>query len=113
MKLSGDRAIPSLKHGPDVRKEGIIAARVSSHTVDIRGGAVEFGPVRVLQTDAEVQPWPERRAAVAEWQIGELEDPAGAVWASGESAVKRRIRGATDRNAPGGQAPSTVIYVGS
>jgi hypothetical protein len=66
IKHSGDRAIPPLKHGPDVRKEGIIAARVSSHTVDIRGGAVEFGPVRILQTDAEIQPWPKRRTPMAE-----------------------------------------------
>ena len=54
IKLSGDRAIPSLKHGPDVRKEGIIAARISPHPVNIRGRPVKFGPVRILEADASI-----------------------------------------------------------
>lgn len=43
-----------LKHCPDVGKEGVVGVRVSSHAVDVRGSAVEFSPVRVLQADAKI-----------------------------------------------------------
>jgi hypothetical protein len=43
------------------------------HAVDIRCGPTEFVPVGILQADTEIQPWPKRRAAVAERQIGKLE----------------------------------------
>jgi hypothetical protein len=33
--------------------------------VDVGGGSVKFGPVRILQTDPEIQPWPKCGAAVA------------------------------------------------
>ena len=99
------------EHSPDVRKERFVVARVSPHAVDIRGGPVKFVPVRVLQADTEIQPRPERRATVAEWQIGKLNDLAGAVRAPGESAVKRRIRGPANRDPPGGETPRTVINI--
>ena len=86
------------EHSPDVCKERIVVVRISSHPVDIRGGPVKFVPVRILQAETEIQPWPERRATVAEWQIGKLKDVAGAVRAPGESAVKRRISGAANRD---------------
>ena len=47
------------EHRPDVCKERIVVARVSPDTVVIRGGPVKFGPVRILQADTEIQPWPE------------------------------------------------------
>ena len=97
------------EHRPDVPKEGIVAAGVSSHAVDIRCRSVEFGPMSVLQADAEIQPWPEPRAAVTEWQIGEFEDPAGAVRAATKGAVKRRVSGAANRHPTRGQAPGLVI----
>jgi hypothetical protein len=40
--------------GPDVCKESIVVARVSSHAVDIRGGPIKFGPARILQADTEI-----------------------------------------------------------
>jgi hypothetical protein len=46
------------EHGPDIDKERVVGGGTSPGTVDIRGRAVEFGPARVLQADAEVQPWP-------------------------------------------------------
>ena len=98
---------------PYIEEERIVVARVSPHAVDIRGGPVEFGPVRILQTDAKIEPWPKRRAAVAEWQIGKLENPAGAVRTSGKSAVKRRIRSAANRDPPGSKAPRSVIDIGT
>jgi hypothetical protein len=73
----------------------------------------QFGPVRILQADPEIQPWPKRRASVAEWQIGKLEDPAGAVRASTECAVKCCISCAANRDPPGGEAPRLVIDVRS
>ena len=99
------------EHSPDVGKERIVVVRVSPHTVDICGGPVKFVPVRILQADTEIQPWPERRATVAEWQIGKLEDVAGAVRAPGEGAVKCRIRGASNRDPPGGKTPRTVVDI--
>ena len=87
-----ERAILPSEHRPDVGEEGIVAAGVSSHTIDIRRGPVEFVPVRILQADAEIKPRPKLWAAAAEWQIGKLEDVAGAVRASGEGAVKRLHR---------------------
>jgi len=95
-----ERATLPSEHSPDVCEEGVVAARVSPHTVDVRGGAVEFGPVRILQADTEAQPGPERWAAVAEWQGGKLKNPTGAVWAPGKRAVKRRIRGAAIPSLP-------------
>jgi hypothetical protein len=91
------------EHGPNVDKERVVSVCVSSHAVDIRGGAVEFGPVRVLQTDAEIQPWPKRRPSVAERQIGEIEDPASTVRASCRRTVQCRVGGAADRHPSGGQ----------
>jgi hypothetical protein len=104
---------PQLKHRPDVCEKGIVVARVSPHAVDIHGRSIEFRPVRILQTDTEIQPRPKRRAAVTEWQIGELENPAGAVRTSGKCAVKRRIRSAANRDPPGSKAPRSVIDIGS
>src|SRR5271167_4760047 len=101
------------EHSPDVYKDRVVFARVSPHAVDIRRGPIKFGPARILQADTEIQPWPKRRATVAEWQIGGLEDPAGAVRAPGESAVKRCIRGAADRRPPRRKAPGLVVDIGS
>jgi len=105
---------PSLssEHGPDVGKKGIVAARVSSHAVYVRGRSVEFVPVRILQTDAEVQPWPKGWAAVAEWEIGKLEDVASAIRASGKGTIKRRVSRAANRDPTGGKAPRAVIDIG-
>src|SRR6516225_7122805 len=50
----GAEAILPSEHRPDVGEEGIVAASVSSHTIDIRRGPVEFVPVRILQADAEI-----------------------------------------------------------
>ena len=105
---------PSLssEHGPDVGKKGIVAARVSSHAVYVRGRSVEFVPVRILQTDTEVQPWPKGWAAVAEWEIGKLEDVASAIRATSKGAIKRRISRAANRDPTGGKAPRAVIDIG-
>src|ERR1700746_1640071 len=86
------------EHGPDIGEERVVVVRVSSNTVVIRSGPVKFGPVCILQADAEVQPWPEGRAAVAERQVGNLEDPVGTVRAPGERAVKCRVRSAANRH---------------
>ena len=75
-------------------------------------GAVEFVPAGVLQSDAHVQPWPERRAAVAEWQVGGFGIQC-AVRAPGERAVKRCIGGAADRHPSRREAPGVVVDVGS
>src|SRR5271169_1270994 len=101
----------SSEHSPDVCKERIVLVRVSPHAVDIRGGPVKFVPVRILQADTKIQPWPERRAAVAEWQIGKLEYPVGTVRASGRRTVKRRIRSAPDRHSPRCEAPCVIIDI--
>src|SRR5260370_7856841 len=74
---------------------------------------IKFGPARVLQADTEIQPWPKRRAAVAEWQIGGIEDPAGAVRAPGKSAVERCVRSAANRNPPRRKAPGVVVDIRS
>ena len=49
----------SSEHGPDVGEERIVIVCVSTDTVEVRRGSVKFVPVRILQADAEVQPWPE------------------------------------------------------
>src|SRR5260370_33232252 len=74
---------------------------------------IKFGPARVLQADTEIQPWPKRRAAVAEWQIGGIEDPTGAVRAPGKSAVERCVRSAANRNPPRRKAPGVVVDIRS
>ena len=48
---------------------------------------------------------------MAEWQVGKLEDPPGAVRAPGERAVERCIRRAANRDPPGGEAPRIVIDI--
>src|SRR5262249_62169721 len=60
----------------------------------------------------EVQPWPKFGPAMAERQISELEDPAGAVWTAGRGAIKRRIRSAGDGDPSGGQAPCLFVDIG-
>src|SRR5215469_6083730 len=99
------------EHSPDICKERIVTARVSPHAIDVRGGPVKFGPVRILQADAEIEPWPKRGAAMAERQIRELEDPAGAVRAAGEGAVKRRIGVAANRDPSGSKAPRLIVNI--
>src|SRR5262249_8161173 len=101
------------EHGPDICKEGVVAASVSPRAVDVRGRPVEFGPVRVLQPDTEIQPRPKSGRAMAERQIGELEDPSRAVRAPGEGAIKRCVSGAPNRHPPRGKAPRLVINIRS
>src|SRR6266567_1293992 len=99
------------EHDPGVGEDRVIIVSVSSGAVEIGAGAVEFVPQYVLQTDAHVQPWPEGWPAMAERKVRDLGDPAAAVRASGESAVKRRIRGAAYRHPAGRKAPGVVVDI--
>src|SRR6516165_4186166 len=100
------------EHDPSLGENRVVVVRVPASAVEIGGGAVKFVPQRVLQSDAHVEPWPEGRPAIAEWKIGDLGDPTGAVGSTGEGAVKRRIRGAADRHSPRRDAPGLIIDIG-
>src|ERR1700730_5413930 len=87
-------AFPSADQNiPGVGEDRVVVVRVAAGAVEIGGGAVEFVPQDVLQSDAHVQPWPEGGAAVSEGDGGDFRNPAGAVRAARERAVKRCIRG--------------------
>jgi hypothetical protein len=58
--------------------------RVSTGTIKVGGGAVEFIPQNLLQSDAHVQPRPEGRPTITERKIGNLGGPVGAIRAAGK-----------------------------
>src|SRR5216683_8381385 len=101
------------EHDPGVGKDCVVVVRVAAGTVEVGGSTIELIPQRVLQSDAHVQPWPEGGAAVAERQVGDFRNPAGAVRAAGECAVKRCVCGAADRHPTRRKAPGVVVDVGS
>src|SRR5262252_59385 len=62
---------------------------------------------RVLQAEARVQPWPERRPTVHERDICNLGGPAAVARTAGRS-VKYRISRTAERKAVGREAPCVV-----
>jgi hypothetical protein len=86
--------------------------RVSAISIEIGGGTVKFIEECVLHTDARVQPRPEGWPTVTEWKVRYFRDPAGAVRASGEGAVQRRIRSAAHGEPPRRETPRVIINIG-
>jgi hypothetical protein len=99
------------EHNPGIGEDRIVVVRVSAGSINVRGGAIKLVVEHVLQSDAHVHPRPEGRSAIAERKVGNLGNPAGAVGAAGEGAVKRRVRSAAYREPPSGKAPCMVIDV--
>jgi hypothetical protein len=77
-------------------------------------GAIERVVIGILQADAGIEPWPARRFAGAERNVGKLRDPAIAVRAEAASQAPEegRIRGPADIEILSGEHKPAVATIG-
>src|SRR5579885_562605 len=96
---SGSRRASPLEREGAVEVERVVLACVAAGSVEVRGSAVEVVEQRILQAEANVQPWPPAWAAVTERQVVRLEDPAVGIRAAvvgRQAAEQQRILRAAD-----------------